>query len=145
MESWIMDARYAARRLIRRPLYAFLSVLTLALGIGGTAAVYGIARPILLDRLPYTAEEQLVKFWSPFDWSEQEFLYLRGRIPGFSSVAAYTFGDVTMSRGDGPSQLLPGIATTAEFFSVLGVSPVLGRTFQPGDDAPNAERVAVIS
>ena len=52
MESWIMDARYAARRLVRRPLYALLSVLTLALGIGGTAAVYAIARPILLDPLP---------------------------------------------------------------------------------------------
>ena len=145
MESWIMDARYAARRLVRRPLYAFLSILTLALGIGGTAAVYGIARPILLDRLPYAAEEQLAQFWMPFDWSEQEFLFLRGRIPGFSSVAAYTFGDVTLSRGDGPSQLLPGIATSAEFFSVLGVSPALGRTFQPGDDVQGAEPVAVIS
>ena len=74
MESWIMDARYAARRLTRRPLYSILSVLTLALGIGGTAAVYGIARPILLDRLPYSAEDGLVAFWMPFDWSEQEFL-----------------------------------------------------------------------
>ncbi len=145
MESWIMDARYAARRLVRRPLYAFLSILTLALGIGGTAAVYGIARPILLDRLPYAAEEELAQFWMPFDWSEQEFLFLRGRIPGFSSVAAYTFGDVTLSRGDSPSQLLPGIATSAEFFSVLGVSPALGRTFQPGDDVQGAEPVAVIS
>src|SRR5574338_692152 len=52
MESWIMDIRYAARRLVRRPLYALLSILTLALGIGGTAAIYAIARPILLDRLP---------------------------------------------------------------------------------------------
>ena len=63
MESWIMDARYAARRLLRRPLYALLSVLTLALGIGGIASVYGIARPILLDPLPYKAEEGLAAFW----------------------------------------------------------------------------------
>ena len=146
MESWIMDVRYAARRLVRRPLYAFLSVLTLALGIGGTAAVYGIARPILLDRLPYAAEEQLATFWHPFDWSEQEFLYLRdGRFPGFSSVAAYTFGDVTLTRGDSPAQLVPGIQTSAEFFSVLGVTPALGRGFQAGDDVRGAEPVAVIS
>ena len=147
MESWIMDARYAARRLVRRPLYAFLSVLTLALGIGGTAAVYGIARPILLERLPYAAEEQLTRFWNPFDWSEQEFLYLRGRdgFPGFSSVAAYTFGDVTLSRGGSPAQLVPGIGTSAEFFSTLGVSPALGRVFQTGDDIQGAEPVAVIS
>ena len=88
MESWIMDARYAARRLLRRPLYALLSVLTLALGIGGIASVYGIARPILLDPLPYKAEEGLAAFWMPFDWTEQEFLFLRGKIPGFSEVAA---------------------------------------------------------
>src|SRR4029078_11346528 len=63
MESWIMDTRYAARRLVRRPLYALLSVLTLALGIGGTASVYAIARPILLDPLPYRAEKELAAFW----------------------------------------------------------------------------------
>jgi putative ABC transport system permease protein len=145
MESWIMDTRYAARRLVRRPLYAFLSVLTLALGIGGTAAVYGIARPILLDRLPYSAEEQLATFWMPFDWTEEEFLFLRGRIPGYSSVAAYMQRDVTLSRSDGPAQLLPGIASSAELFTVLGVKPALGRTFQAGDDILGAEPVAVIS
>ena len=103
MESWIMDARYAARRLVRRPLYALLSVLTLALGIGGTAAVYAIARPILLDPLPYRAEKGLAAFWMPFDWTEQEFLFLRGRIPGFASVAAYMPAYATLDRGDGPA------------------------------------------
>jgi putative ABC transport system permease protein len=146
MESWIMDVRYAARRLVRRPLYALLSILTLALGIGGTAAIYGIARPILLDRLPYSAEEGLATFWMPFDWNEQEFLYLRdGRFTGFSSVAAYRPDDVTLDRGDGPARLLPGIATSAELFSVLGVTPALGRTFQKGDDVMGAEPVAVLS
>ena len=52
------------------------------------AAVYGIARTILLDPLPYAAEEEIATFWAPFDWSEEEFLHLRGRIPGFATVAA---------------------------------------------------------
>ena len=145
MESWIMDIRYAARRLVRRPMYALLSILTLALGIGGTAAVYGIARPILLERLPYSAEESLVTFWMPFDWSEQEFLFLRGKFPGFSSVSAFRHADVTLERADGPARLLPGISASSELFSVLGVNPMLGRAFQDGDDALNAERVAIIS
>ena len=145
MESWIMDARYAARRLVRRPLYALLSVLTLALGIGGTAAVYGIARPILIDRLPYAAEENIATFWMPFDWTEEEFLELRGRFPGFATVAAYMRDDVTLDRGDGPARLLPAIATSAEIFSVLGVTPALGRPFQRGDDVTGAAPVAVIS
>jgi predicted permease len=145
MESWIMDARYAARRLVRRPMYALLSVLTLALGIGGTAAVYAIARPILLDRLPYRAEETLAAFWMPFDWTEQEFLYLRGRIPGFSAVAAYRNDNVLLDRGDGEVRLLPTIFTSQELFTVLGTTPTLGRAFQPGDDALGAEAVAILS
>src|SRR5689334_3255164 len=105
MESWIMDTRYAARRLVRRPLYALLSVLTLALGIGGTAAVYAIARPILLDRLPYQSEEGLAAFWMPFDWTEEEFVFLRGRVPGFSEIAAYRHDNVLLDRGDGQVKL----------------------------------------
>jgi len=145
MESWIMDARYAARRLVRRPLYALLSVLTLALGIGGTASVYAIARPILLDRLPYRAEEQLAAFWMPFDWSEQEFLYLRGRFPGFSDVAAYRNDNVLLDRGDGQVRLLPSVFASVELFSVLGTKPALGRGFQRGEDVRGAEPVAVLS
>ena len=113
MESWIMDTRYAARRLVRRPLYALLAILTLALGIGGTASVYAIARPILLDPLPYRAEEELAAFWMPFDWSEQEFLYLRGRIPGFAEVAAYRPDNVLLDRGDGQVRLLPSLFASA--------------------------------
>jgi predicted permease len=145
MESWIMDARYAARRLVRRPLYALLSVLTLALGIGGTAAVYAIARPILLDPLPYRAEKELAAFWMPFDWSEQEFLYLRGRIPGFAEVAAYRPDNVLLDRGDGQVRLLPSLFASAELFSVLGTRPALGRGFQRGEDLRGAEPVAVLS
>lgn len=145
MESWIMDARYAARRLVRRPLYALLSVLTLALGIGGTAAVYAIARPILLDRLPYRAEEGLAAFWMPFDWTEEEFVFLRGRIPGFSEVAAYRQDNVLLDRGDGQVRLLPTIVSSVELFSVLGTKPALGRGFQRGEDARGAEPVAVLS
>ena len=145
MESWIMDARYAARRLVRRPLYTGLAVLTLALGIGGTAAIYGIARTILVEPLPYAAEDELAAFWAPYDWSEQEFLHLRGRIPGFSSVAAYHPDDATLQIGDGPARLVPGIATSAELFTVLGVAPALGTGFQRGHDVVGAEPVAVIS
>ena len=134
MESWIMDARYAARRLLRRPLYAILSVLTLALGIGGTAAVYAIARPILLDPLPYSAEQGLAAFWLPYSWSEQEFLFLRGKFPGFSNVAAYRNDNVLMDRGDGETRLLSTLASSAELFSVLGAAPAFGRGFEKGDD-----------
>jgi predicted permease len=145
MESWIMDARYAARRLARRPLYALLSILTLALGIGGTAAVYAIARPILLDPLPFKDESTLAAFWNPFDWSEREFVYVRGRVAGFSNVAAYRPDNVLLDQGGGTVRLLLAGITTSEIFSVLGTSPALGRGFQNGDDERGAEPVAVLS
>lgn len=145
MEGWIIDVRYAFRRLVRRPTYALLATLTLALGVGGTAAIFAIARGLLLDPLPVADEAKVGIFWNPYDWTEQEFTYLRGRIPGFADVAAYRPQDVTLQSEGAPTQLLPGMATSSEFFSVLGVQAFLGRGFQPGDDVPGAERVAVVS
>jgi predicted permease len=78
-------------------------------------------------------------------WTEEEFLFLRGRIPGFRAVAAVRPGDVTMRDGDAPARLLPGLTTSAELFDVLGARPLLGRGFRAGDDAQGAEPVAVLS
>src|SRR5690242_8487870 len=73
IKSWITDARYAVRRLRARPTYTILSILTLALGIGGTAAVFGVARPLLFDPLPYSHAGEVVTFWMPYWWNEEEY------------------------------------------------------------------------
>ena len=145
LTTWITDARYAARRLRARPAYTLLAVLTLALGIGGTAAVFGVARPVLLDPLPYAHTEEVGVFWMGGWWTEEEFVFMRGKFSGFRAVAAYRPGDVTMRDGDAPARLVPGISSSAELFDVLGARPALGRGFQAGDDAPGAEPVAVLS
>ena len=88
LESWIMDLRYSARRLASRPTYAFLAVLTLALGAGGTAAIFSIVRALLLNPLPVAHEEQLGVLWFDGSWTEQEFLHFRPDFPGFSRMAA---------------------------------------------------------
>ena len=145
MKNWSTDARYAARRLMSRPSYTLVAVLTLALGVGGTAAVFGIARPLILDPLPYANADQVAAFWRSGWWNEEEFTYLRDKFGGFRMVAAHKPGDVTLRQGDAPARLLPGIATSHELFQVLGARPMLGRAFQPGDDVQGAEPVAVIS
>jgi hypothetical protein len=76
MESVVMDLRYAARRLRARPTYALLAALTLALGVGGTAAVWGPVRGLLIEPLPYANEPRVSVFSSQGDWSEREVLYL---------------------------------------------------------------------
>ena len=145
LTNWITDARYAARRLRTRPAYTIVAVLTLALGIGGTAAVFGIARPLILDPLPYANADSVGIFWFGQSWTQQEFVRLRGKFPGFRAVAAYMNSDVTMREGDGPSRLVPAIATSSELFDVLGTRPLIGAGFQPGSDAQTAEPVVVLS
>ena len=145
LEGWIRDVRFAGRRLKRRPGYTALAVATLALGVGGGAAVYGIVRDQLVDPLPYESEERVVLWWAPFWWSEAEFRHIRGDAPGFESLAAYTAVEATLRGDDGSTRIVPGISTSAGLFEVLGVSPRLGPGFRPGDDEPGAEPKVVLS
>ncbi|MBW3552531.1 MAG: ABC transporter permease, partial [Gemmatimonadetes bacterium] len=144
-EGWGRDVKYALRRLRRRPTYTGLVVLTLALGVAGTAAVFGIARKLLLDPLPFRAEEEVVVFWAGGGWNEQEFLYVRPEMTGFRSVAAYRHADATLQVGDAPARLVRGYSATAELFDVLGATPALGPGFREGDDDLGTEPVAVLS
>jgi predicted permease len=145
MRTWLTDAHYALRRLRARPVYALIAVLTLSLGIGGTAAVFGIARPVIFDPLPYANAARVGTFWMGGWWTEEEFLYLRGKFPGFTIVGAQRPGDVTMRTGEAPARLLPGLTITGELFDVLGAKPLLGRGPRVGDDVQGAEPVAILS
>jgi putative ABC transport system permease protein len=143
-ESWIMDGRYAARHLLRRPLYAALAIGTLALGAGGMAAVYSVSDAILRDPLPMLHEEQVGVLWFGGE-REEEFLGLRPNFPGFQRMAAYRPDDVTLEFTGQPLRLIPGVAVSSELFDVLGTRPFLGRTFSPGEDLVGAGAAAVLS
>ena len=144
-ETWIMDARYTIRRLRRRPTYAALAILTLALGAGGTAAVYSIVRSLLLDPLPIARESEVGVLWFDGSWTEQEFVELRPDFPGFRRMAAYRPNDLTLDIPGAPLRLVPGIAASAELFDVLEAPPMMGRTFRAGEDQPGTEFTVVIS
>ena len=144
-ENWIVDGRYSLRRLASRPGYTALAVLTLALGTGGTAAIYSVARTLLLDPLPIARESQVGVFWFNGSWTEEEFLHFRPTFPGMQRVAAYRPQDATLEIPGEPMRQVPGLSTSAELFDVLGAKPFLGRTFQAGEDRPGPEAFAVIS
>jgi len=144
-ETVFADARHSMRRLANQRAYAPVAIFTLALGIGGTASTYGIARQLLLDPLPFANAPEVGIFWKKTDWTEEEYLFIRGRVPGFQQVALYRLRDATVRAGDGPARLVPGVTSSAELFDVLGARPLLGRGFQAGDDAPGAEPMAVLS
>jgi predicted permease len=131
--------------LISRPTYATLAILTLALGAGGTAAIFSVVRSLLLEPLPIAREEEVGVLWFTGSWSEAEFAFLRPDFPGFQTMAAYRPDDTTLEMPDGALRLAPGVAVTADLFDVLGTRPMLGRGFQPGDDAAGAAPVSIMS
>ncbi len=141
----LQDVRYAFRVLRRRPAYALLSVLTLALGVGGTAAVFGVAQGVLLSPLPYAHEREVGVFWMKTDWTHEEFAFIRGRTPGLRDVALYRRSDSLVRADAGPSRLVPSVRASSELLEVLGTAPIIGRGFKPGDDVEGAEHVVLVS
>jgi putative ABC transport system permease protein len=144
-DSLAFDIRFAFRRLRKRRTYTLLTVLTLALGVAGTAAVYSIAKRLLLDPLPVRDEHEIVVFWFEGSWSEHKFGALRPSMTDFQSAAIYRPTDATLQLGTAPARLLTGAAGSAELFDVLGVKPKLGSGFQRGDDRAGSEPKVVLS
>jgi putative ABC transport system permease protein len=138
------DVRFAARQLRRRPAFTLLAVLTLALGIGGTVAIFSVVDGLMLRPLPVANEGGLRVFWMDYDWRGAEFDFARERVKAFSSLAAYSNDAVTL-RTEGGSTLVSSTIASAELFDVLGAKPLLGRTFRAGEDRPGAEHVIVLS
>jgi putative ABC transport system permease protein len=128
-----------------------IAVATLALGIGGSTAIFTVVDAALLRGLPYKSPERLYHLWESTpqkEFAQREFSY-----PDFQDyqqnqvlegLAAYTGGGGILSgRGEPERVFAPGV--TANFFSVLGVEPILGRTFQPGEDKPGAPQVVLLT
>jgi len=138
------DLRFAARQLLKHPAFSALAALTLALGIGGTVALSSVAHGLLLRPLPVEDEDRLVTFWSDYNWRGVEFDFVRERAQAYESLAAWSNQAYTLRADAGSSWILATVAS-AELFEVLGASPMLGRTFQPGEDRPGAEPVVVLS
>jgi len=137
------DGRYAVRHLRANPAFAVVASLTIALGIGTSTTIFGIANAILLRPLPFPAPERLVRIWEAnprddrFGVSEPNFLDWRDRSRAFGTLAAYAGRSVSIF-GDGEPERLAGSAVTSAFFRVLGVAPLLGRTFTDEETQPGA-------
>ncbi|MCH7992530.1 MAG: ABC transporter permease, partial [Gemmatimonadetes bacterium] len=138
------DVRYAGRPLLKHPAFSALAAFTLALGIGGTVALSSVAHGLLLRPLPVEDEDRLVTFWSDYNWRGVEFDFVRERVKAYEGLAAWSNQAYTL-RTDGGSSWLLATVSSAELFEVLGAHPLLGRTFQAGEDRPGAEPVMVLS
>lgn len=146
---------FAVRLMRRRPAFSTVVILTLALGIGGTTAIYSVVNAVLLKSLPYPEPERLVMLWGePTDgnvekvatWSSHpDYLDYREQIHSFSDLAAYRSPIATLTTPGGEARFVETALTTANIFKVFGIEAALGRTYQPEEEAPGAPRVAVLS
>jgi putative ABC transport system permease protein len=144
------DLRYAARLLIGAPGFAAAAVLTLALGIGANATIFSVVNAVLLRSLPYADADRLVR---PGDRGADgaignvgylTFLDWRSETHSFTDMAAIRSWSVALPGGDG-AELVNGLRVTANFLHLLGVTPALGRDFDPADDTPARWRKVVLS
>ena len=136
---------------MKNPGFALIAVVTLALGIGANTAIFTVVNAALLRGLPYREPDRLVHLWEMTPQKEfprreasyPDFLDWR-RNQSFEAMAAYTGGGFTLTGRDAP-ELIQGARASADFFKALGVEPIAGRAFQPGDDSPGAANVVLLS
>ena len=150
MPNLVHDVRYAIRLLLKRPGFAAVAILTLALGIGATTAIFTVVNAVLLRPLPFPDAERLVQVriissnHESFSLPDADFLAWRSQNQTCDAVAVYWASPETLT-GDGAPERIGSAAVTDRFFDVLGVRPLLGRVFQEGDDKPGAAKLVVLS
>jgi putative ABC transport system permease protein len=151
MDSLIKDIRFGIRAMVKHWGFTLVAVITLALGIGASTAIFTVVNAALLRGLPYKSAERLYHLFESTpqkEYARREFSYpdyqdyLQNQ--SCEGIAAYTGGGGILT-GRGEPQRIGAPSVSANFFSVLGVDPIIGRTFQPGDDKPGAARVTVLN
>src|SRR5580692_7935440 len=169
LESLLQDVRYALRRLGKSPGFTLTAVLTLALGIGATTAIFTLVQQVMLQSLPVSSPDQLWRIgdqphccdwggysqdsddeagnWSLFSW--EAYRQFRANTPGFQDLAALQAGSIPLavrrSGASGPLDTENGQYVSGNFFQTLGVSAWRGRLMIDADDQEGAPPVAVMS
>jgi predicted permease len=142
MNVLFQDVRFALRQLRKAPGFTAVAMLTLALGIGCNTTIFSLVSGILLSPLPYSKPEQLVSVTG--DFPRGAFVAMREQIHTMD-VAAYAEGHDFNLTGQGEPVRLTGTLVSVELFSILGMRPALGRTFDPGEDIAGQDNYVILS
>lgn len=147
------DLRYALRTLQRAPAFAAAAILTIAIGVGATTAIFSALHGVVLRPLPYPEAGRLVSVWEnwerrggpPQEWTGRStFADWREHSRSFSAMAAVSDWAPELTGRDRPD-ILTGALVSPGYFGVLGIQPVLGRRFLPHEERPGQDAVAIIS
>jgi putative ABC transport system permease protein len=146
LQNFAQDLRYGARALLRTPGFTLLAIVTLALGIGANTAIFSVVNAVLLNPLAYRDPGRLVTLLHSgaapaapanyIDWRDQS--------RSFDAMAAAQYWSPNLTGVDSPEHLT-GLQVTQNMFPLLGIAPLLGRTFLPGEDQSGAEHEIILS
>jgi len=143
------DISHAIRGLIKSPGFAAASLITLALGIGATSAIFSVVKAVLIAPLPYSEPDRLAQIftrWTSFEktWlADQEIVDMRAQSKTMTAIGAWSPGQQNLTGDGEPLRVNVGFVT-ANLFDVLGVRPTAGRMFTEQEDVPNGPQVAVL-
>ena len=146
----LADLQYAARRLWSAPGFTAITVLTLSVGIGATTAIFSAVNPILFEPLPYPRADRIAMIrengrdGSRNDGTFGMYRELAARARSFDAIAVLKPWQPTLTGADQPERF-EGQRVSAKYFRVLGVSPIIGRDFEPSDDRLDGPNVVVLS
>src|SRR6266850_3096938 len=144
MNTLWQDVRYSARTLWKHPGFTMVAVVALALGIGANTAIFSVVNAVLLRPLPFVEPSRLVNLWQSHIQrginqgavSYPDFADWRDQSQVFEGMASYHQSDFILTGVDEPARL-EGAVVNADLFSLLGVTPMLGRTFRAAEDKPD--------
>jgi len=151
IETLVRDLRFGVRSLARNPLFTGMAAMILSLGIGANCAMFSLIDTVLLRPLPFPDAQRIVVLWEQHPHQDRHnpvspvnYLDWRERTRSFEAMAAVASLPMNLS-GIGEPRAVDGAMVAADFFRVLAVSPLLGRTFNPSEDVPNGPNLAVLS
>ena len=150
LETFARDVRYALGSLARDRAFTVIAVSILALGIGANAAMFSLIDAVLLKPMPFPNPERVVRVWeeptpgSTNQVSPADFLEWRRQSSAFEAFSAEARTRLTTIIGGEPARI-SGKTVSADYFEVFRIAPLMGRTFQPGEDQPGAQPVVVLS
>src|SRR5918995_2923692 len=141
METLLRDLKYGFRSLIKRPGFAAIAIITLALGIGANTAIFSVVNAVLLRPLPFADPNRLAMVWEDATFAgfprntpaPANYVDWETQTQSFADMAAIVEWTFNLT-GDGDPERVSTYLVTANFFPLLGVPPALGRVFTPDDD-----------
>ena len=144
----VADLRLALRRLVKTPAFTAVALLTMALGIGATSAIFSVVHAVLLTPLPFPDASRLVGVYQTSEGSREvftppNFLDMRAQSKTLASAGAYTTSGVTLTNAGDPARLI-SVEVSDGFFETLSTPPMMGRALQKGDNEPGRTDVVVL-